>query len=70
MLVRCGGCDNIHLVADNIGWFDDKPINVETMHEGKVQRVKDPVAIIKFLNKAFKEDSSLEAENKEKHTNN
>lgn len=32
VLVRCGGCENIHLVADNIGWFEDNPINVETMH--------------------------------------
>lgn len=32
VLVRCGGCENIHLVADNIGWFEDKPTNVETMH--------------------------------------
>jgi hypothetical protein len=41
------------LVADNIGWFDEKPSNVETMHEGKVQKINDPVAIAKFLNKAF-----------------
>lgn len=56
VLVRCGGCDNIHLVADNIGWFEDQPVNVETMHQGKIQRVHDPVAITRFLKKAFEED--------------
>jgi protein import protein ZIM17 len=56
VMVRCGGCEGIHLVADNIGWFDDKPINVETMHEGKVKRIKDPLAISQFLNKAFNDD--------------
>ena len=56
VLVRCGGCEGIHLVADNIGWFDDKPINVETMHEGQVKRVVDPLAMSQFLNAAFNND--------------
>ena len=28
VLLRCEGCDNVHLVADNLGWFDDKPKNI------------------------------------------
>jgi protein import protein ZIM17 len=54
VLVRCGGCENIHLVADNIGWFEDTPINIETMHQGKVKRIQDPIVIGKFLETAFK----------------
>lgn len=50
-MVRCEGCDNVHLIADNIGWFDDKPKNIETM--GEVKKVNDPVAITKFLQAAL-----------------
>ncbi len=53
VLVRCQGCEKIHLVADNLGWFEDEPVNVETLHQGKVQRVHDQQAIGMFLQKAF-----------------
>jgi protein import protein ZIM17 len=29
VLIRCEGCEGIHLIADNLGWFDDTSINVE-----------------------------------------
>lgn len=29
VLIRCDGCDNIHLIADNLGWFDDNKWNIE-----------------------------------------
>ena len=28
VLVRCA-CDKLHLIADNLGWFDDKRTNIE-----------------------------------------
>jgi len=57
-MVRCGGCDRIHLVADNLGWFQDQPVNIETMHQGKVTKVHDPLAIAQFLQKAFSDEVS------------
>ena len=59
VLVRCVGCDKVHLVADNLGWFEDEPTNVETLHEGKVQKVHDRAAINAFLQKAFSEEETL-----------
>lgn len=53
VLLRCEGCDNIHLVADNLGWFEDNPTNLDNLGEGKVQKVHDPVAISKFIKAAF-----------------
>lgn len=53
VLIRCEGCQNVHLVADNLGWFDDQPKNLENLGEGKVQKVHDPVAIAKFIKAAF-----------------
>ena len=35
MLIRCEGCDNLHLIADNLGWFRDENVNIEQlMKEG------------------------------------
>ena len=27
VLVRCEGCDSLHLVADNLGWFEADGVN-------------------------------------------
>ncbi len=29
VLIKCEGCDGVHLIADNLGWFEDTSINVE-----------------------------------------
>lgn len=31
VLIRCEGCDKLHLIADNLAWFEDKPVNVEDL---------------------------------------
>ena len=49
VLVRCEGCNNLHLIADNLGWFEKdglyhgKNINVETLLREKGEEV------IKFI---------------------
>ena len=29
VLMRCEGCDKLHLIADNLGWFRDESVNIE-----------------------------------------
>ncbi len=31
VLIRCEGCDNLHLIADNLGWFRDESVNIEQL---------------------------------------
>lgn len=31
VLIRCDGCDKLHLIADNLGWFRDQKTNIETL---------------------------------------
>ena len=38
--MRCEGCQNLHLVADNLKWFDEKSSNIEELMEVKGQEVK------------------------------
>ena len=45
VLVRCDGCNNLHLVADNLGWFENdgifkgRSVNIETILKEKGQNV-------------------------------
>jgi len=50
------------LVADNLGWFQDTPVNVETMYHGNIQKVHDHVAIVKFLQAAFEDNKAEKKE--------
>lgn len=40
VIVRCSGCNNNHLVADNLGWFRDKKTNIEDILKEKGETVK------------------------------
>ena len=35
VLIRCEGCDNLHLIADNLGWFRDENVNIEDIMKEK-----------------------------------
>lgn len=39
VMVRCEGCDKIHLMADNLGWFEDKPVNIEELMKRKNKKI-------------------------------
>jgi hypothetical protein len=39
VIITCPHCKNRHLIADNLGWFKDKPINVETIAAEKGEKI-------------------------------
>ncbi|KAJ3187122.1 hypothetical protein HDU85_007160 [Gaertneriomyces sp. JEL0708] len=41
VLIRCDGCKNLHLIADNLGWYDSQkpPGTIEQILEKKGQKV-------------------------------
>lgn len=40
LAVTCQGCPTVHLVADNIGFFNDEKINIEQIMQQKGEEVK------------------------------
>jgi len=39
VIIQCGCCKNRHLIADNLGWFEDEPVNIEDLCRRKHQEV-------------------------------
>jgi hypothetical protein len=38
--VRCPGCENLHLVADRLGWFDEESVDIEKIMKEKGETVQ------------------------------
>jgi mitochondrial protein import protein ZIM17 len=52
VLIRCEGCNNLHLVADNLGWFRDSPVNIEQIMKEKnenVKRISSHEEVLEFI---------------------
>jgi mitochondrial protein import protein ZIM17 len=48
VLVRCPGCENLHLVADRLGYFEDESWDLEKFLKesgGKVKAVNDDTVL-------------------------
>lgn len=39
VLIRCDGCQKLHLVADHLGWFRDKGVTIEDIMKEKGEDV-------------------------------
>jgi protein import protein ZIM17 len=39
VIATCPGCENKHLIADNLGWFGDGKVDVESMLAAKGQQI-------------------------------
>lgn len=54
VIVRCSGCQNNHLVADNLGWFRDNKTNIEDLLRERgeeVRRVSVGPEVVELINK-------------------
>ncbi|KAJ9052305.1 hypothetical protein DSO57_1035616 [Entomophthora muscae] len=40
VLIQCDGCENRHLIADNLGWFRDSRVNIEDLAHEKGEKIK------------------------------
>lgn len=49
LCLSCPGCSKLHLIADNFGWFDDNPVNIEDIMREKGQQVTWVSATERFV---------------------
>jgi protein import protein ZIM17 len=40
VLIQCDGCQSLHLIADNLGWFEDSNVNIEDLMKRKGEELK------------------------------
>lgn len=49
VLARCPGCKNLHLIADNLGYFRKEKINIESILKERgqdIDRITDGVELL------------------------
>ena len=39
-MIRCENCDSLHLIADNLGWFEDESVNIEQIMARQGEKVQ------------------------------
>lgn len=57
VLIRCDGCDKLHLIADNLGWFRDQKVNIEDLARETGRsflKVEDNPELLEALGQKFK----------------
>ena len=40
VLIQCDCCKVLHLIADNLGWFEDESVNIEDLMKRKGEEIK------------------------------
>jgi protein import protein ZIM17 len=50
VLIRCPGCQNLHLIADNLGWFqqDGTNVNIEDIMRDQGEEVIGPDGVVEL----------------------
>lgn len=72
VIVRCESCDSLHLMADNLGWFEDGGVNIEELMRRKGQEVRKIKAdgLFQFAAEELNKLEQKEEENKNNENNN
>lgn len=63
VMIRCEGCDKIHLIADNLCWFEDKPVNVEEFmkrNNKKMIKVSENAEIANIFSKFMQNKDTIQ----------
>ena len=63
VLVRCPGCNNLHLIADHLGYFDDDSVNIEQILKAKGEDVSHAKVDENVFEMSEAELIALKAEN-------
>lgn len=68
VIVRCPGCESLHLIADNLGWFRNEPTNIEDLarENGEVASRMDPT-IVDSIVQMYKAQHHQHSEHCEHH---